>query len=67
MRCAADGNVEWQPRKILEELMKHAGFLIPAEEWDAFNAVAKANDLDRSQLLRRLVRQQIAEHAKAAA
>jgi hypothetical protein len=42
--------------------MKHAGFLIPAEEWDAFKKVAKAKDLDRSQLLRRLVREQIAEH-----
>ena len=47
--------------------MKHAGFMISAEEWDAFHKVAKNLDMDRSQLLRRFVREKIAEHAKDAA
>jgi hypothetical protein len=42
--------------------MKHAGFLIPADEWEAFRRVAKARDLDRSQLLRRFIRETVAEH-----
>jgi hypothetical protein len=39
--------------------MKHAGFLIPDAEWEAFKAVAKSKDMRPSQLLRQFIRDQI--------
>lgn len=41
--------------------------VIEPDEWAAFEQVAKAQDMGRSQLLRRLIREQIEKHAKAAA
>ena len=36
--------------------------VIEPDEWAAFKAVAEAKDMGRSQLLRRFIREQVAEH-----
>jgi hypothetical protein len=63
--CALAVYLEMEAEHITEELMKHAGFLIPADEWEYFEQVAKEQDLDRSQLLRKFIRQQTAKHRRA--
>jgi hypothetical protein len=45
----------------------HAGFLVDEEDWAVFGEVAKARGTTRSAILVAFIRQQIAEHAEAAA